>query len=282
MEPENQPADAPDGAVDWEAANPLNRAAALTADGDDAGEAAAYEPRSFTYDGRTITAHSPAEAAALEQMIHENKSHRGRQRDVDAALRERLANVEGQLSATKAREPESLPEPEFPSIDLARQDPERWRADIIAYNAARELKIRHEIEQSVRTELSSAQEKAASEAAVRAWGEGFYTRHAHLDSPKRRLIVQGVYRENAKAIAEFGDDVEGAYERLAELSDAAIAEVAGAPTDRSRGDTTTRPPRLEGPSRASVKTPETTREHFTGAKWLGKERARMRGDAGKA
>lgn len=274
MELEKQPT--PEGSVDWDAANPLNTPD-VTEHSED-GTEFAFAPRQFKYRGKTLTAQSPEEATAIEELIVENRRQSGRLGDENHQLKERLARLEGRLDAPTSVPvvPDILP----PTIDLARTDPERWQADLLAYNAAMAARLKDEIESDVRAELTRKDQQAAEEAAVRSWGDGFYAAHDHLDNPHRRTIVQAVYREHAKEIASFGDDTGAAYDRLAELADDAIAVIAGSGRPSRH---TTRPPRLEGPSARSVtRQPDPERPALTGNSWLAKERARMRGETGKA
>jgi hypothetical protein len=272
-----------DQTVDWDAADPMKAAAALQqAEGDVPADDAAFTPRQVRYQGRLFTAQTAEDWDAVNKIIGDHRrSSESRYVAEMGQLREQLAELKGKLSAQETLQPEPLPEIEFPSIELARADPERWRADIIAWKAASDLKRDFQVEERIRTELERKDAKAAEESRGRAWSDEFYTRHAHLNNDMRRVLVQAVYLKHEKELAAFGDDREGAQARLAALSEAAIAEATGAPIDRTSRDTT-RPPRLEGPSRAGPRPVDVTRTAFTGASWLAKERARMRGQSEKA
>jgi hypothetical protein len=268
-----KPDDSATGTVDWEGAQLPSSVATPPAEGE--GTPIPFEPRSFKYGSRSLTAHSVEEAEAIEELIRENRREGGRWGAENAALKERLARLEGTVEASRSTTPTGMPDIKPPSIELARTDPERWYADDLAYRAAMAAQLKMEIEDGVRQQLTAKEQQAAQEAASKSWGDAFYARHSHLDNPHRRTIVQSVYRQHMEEIAGFGADIAGAHDRLAELTEAAITEIAGT---GGRGKSTTRPPRLEGPSSRPVsRMVEPERPAMTGADWIAQERKRMRG-----
>lgn len=271
-----KPAGSDEGSVDWEGAagfmngKPQSDVSQPGADG----EPAEFTPKQFKYSGRTLTAKDADEAAAIEELIRQSRGANGRLGQENAELRERLARVEGRLSAApEHKEPEVELTP--PSMQLARENPEAWYAEHLRYEAAMLQKQRLDIESSVRAEMAARDIADRQEQSHKAWGAAFYAGNKHLDTPSRRALVLSAYQSNAEEINSFGNDVAGAHARLAELAESAIAEVGVLDSK-----TTTRPPQLESSTRR-VSQPQKVqqKEVVTGSSWIAKERARMRGES---
>lgn len=270
-----KPEGSDEGSVDWEGAADFMRGKPQgdVSQTDADGEPAAFTPKQIKYAGRTLTANTADEAAAIEGLIRESRGANGRLGQENAELRERLARVEGRLSAPDKKEAE--PELKPPSMQLARENPEAWYAEHLRYEAVRLQQLKLDIENNVRAELSAREIADRQEQGYKSWGESFYARNKHLDTPARRALVQDAYRRNADEINAFGNDVAGAHERLAEIAESAIAEVGVLDSKP-----TTRPPQLESSTRRVVRpNVEPKREVVTGSNWLAKERARMRGES---
>lgn len=270
-----KPVGSDEGSVDWEgAANFMSGKAQGDVPPTDAdGEPAAFTPKQFKYSGRTVTANTADEAAAIEAMIRESRGANGRLGQENAELRERLARVEGRLSAPVTQEPEQKLTP--PSMQLARTDPDAWYAEHLRYEAAMLQQQRLDIESSVRAEMAARDIADRQEQGHKAWGAAFYATNKHLDTPSRRSLVLSAYQQNAEEINSFGNDVAGAHARLAELAEVAIAEVGVLDSK-----TTTRPPQLESSTRRVTQPQKVQqKEVVTGSSWIAKERARMRGES---
>lgn len=261
-----------EGTVDWKSAEAFTRGTPQDETPED-GEPAEFTPKQFKYSGRTITANSADEAAAIDALIRESRGANGRLGQENADLKERLARVEGRLEAAPVRDESTDLAP--PPIQLARDDPEAWYAAHLRSEAARLEKTKLEIENGVREQLTARDSADRQERASKSWGDAFYATNKHLDTPARRTLVQDAYRRHADEITAYGNDVSGAHQYLADIAEAAIAEV-GVLSSKS----TTRPPHLESSTRRVTRPQtETQREVVTGSTWIAKERARMRGES---
>lgn len=100
-----------EGTVDWKSAEAFTRGTPQDETPED-GEPAEFTPKQFKYSGRTITANSADEAAAIDALIRESRGANGRLGQENADLKERLARVEGRLEAAPVRDE---------STDLARK-----------------------------------------------------------------------------------------------------------------------------------------------------------------
>lgn len=273
--------DPAEGTVNWDAAR--EHMLGKAAEGDEAATGEETKPddgaREFRHRGKTIRV-DVATHGILEDLRRDARGANGRLGSELAKTRERLALLEGRLSAA--------PEPTDPGLQppdplLATRDIAAWQRQYDAYQTAKLERHQRDLEAKYERDVEFRRQKDEQDRQARVWAERFYESYDHLDDPTIKPIVGQVWVEHKSEIDSFGDDVEGAHERLAELAEERIASV------RKRGKTapsTTnprRPPNVEtsaGPS-PGRRSEETPRE-FSSSRWASQQRLKMTGRAPKA
>lgn len=272
---------AAEGTVDWKAAEDYMRGKPEGDESDATGEdtADAAGPKEFRYRGKTVTV-DPETYAVLEDLRKEARGGNGRLGSELARTRERLAKVEGLLTARPIAEP-NAPDIQPPDPKLATTDIVAWQRQMEAFHEAKMDRLRTDLETKYVDVVHNADRQMKEQAREKEWADSFYESFDHLDNKHVKPIVSQAYIENREEIESLrAVDNEAAYERLAELTDAKLVALRGKP------DTTPnrRPPRVEsaaGPTPRS-KSEEPARD-FTAASWVAKARAKMSGreDKGK-
>jgi hypothetical protein len=272
--------DPAEGSVNWKAAREhmLGRAA----DGEDqAGEGAGsteQEFREFKYRGKTLR----VDADTYEVLAGLNREARGANGKLGAELaqtRERLARLEGATARqVEDRKPEDDIKPPDPL--LATKDIAAWQAQYDAYHTAKMAQQAARLEEKYMGAVREVNDRVQTAQRDAKWAEGFYSSYDHLDHPDIKPIVSQVYQENFDEIKNLEGDLEGQYDRLAELADARILRLrrVGTETDNDTEPKQRRRPRLEssaGPTPRG-KTEDKPRE-FSAASWVARQRLKMNG-----
>jgi len=216
-------------------------------------------------------------AATLEELRRDARGANGRLGSELARTRERLARLEGEITAGR-RTPETEPAiPPLPDPLLATRDITAWQRQYDAHHSAKMDHMRADLEGRYNADRQAEAERARTGQREQEWANRFYSEYDHLDDPDLKPIVAQVYTEHKAEIDAFGDDLSAAHEHLAELADARLVRLKKA----GRGDTTNndrRPPRVEssaGPT-PGMQTEDKPRE-FSAASWVAKERLKMSG-----
>lgn len=237
------------------------------------------EVREFRYRGRTIKVDADT-YGVLEDLRKEARSGNGRVGSELARTKERLARMEAIIAA---RETPQQPEPEIAPPDpmLATRDIAAWQRQYDAYRDAKEARRIEQIERRHAESSSQAEERAEQQRRDKEWADRFYETYDHLDDPAIKPIVAQAFVENKAEIDAFGDDVSGAYDRLAELADERLVRLKNAgkaaanPNDNRR-----RLPTLESsaaPTPRKPAEPDESRRDFSAGSWVARERLRMQG-----
>lgn len=239
------------------------------------------EVREFKYRGKTVRVDATT-YDLLEGLKREARGANGRLGSELARTRERLARMEATLAARDDRTPrDTEPEIKMPDPMLATRDIAAWQAQYDAYRDAKESRRIAALERKHLEFVSNAEEQAQQRAKEKAWSDRFYSTYDHLDDPAIKPIVAQAYVEYKPEIDAFGDDVEGAHERLAELTDERLTRLKRAGRDADTETTTRRrPPNLEssaGPTPRAKEKSEDSRRDFSAASWSARERLRMQG-----
>jgi hypothetical protein len=218
-------------------------------------------------------------AEAFEEFRREGRERDGRLGGEIARLREEHARLAGTVDALRDRNTgteDDLPKP--PPPELAREDFAEYHRQMLAYNAAMMVSQQRELEGRYDADQKDRSAKEQKDREAKSWVEKFYADHPHLAKPHVRPIVQSVFFENAKEINGYGDDVDGAHTRLAELAEERLVLIKqdGKEIDPKK------PPRLEGAGTPAPKPAKETAQpvkRLSAAEWQRRERARLRGEA---
>jgi hypothetical protein len=241
-------------------------------------EAPEAAPKEFKYRGRTVKV-DPETYSLLEDLKREARGANGRLGSELARTRERLAKVEGVLSAYRpATDNELIPEIAPPDPLLATRDIAAWQRQYDAYHTAKMERSQKKIEAEYLEKVRQAEARMADARRETEWAEQFYSSYDHLASPDLKPVVAQVYTEHKSEIDALGDDVASAHERLAELAEARIARLANVGKGRANANNSGRPPHIES---AAGPTPRGKQEEkprdFSAAAWVAKQRLLMSG-----
>jgi hypothetical protein len=197
-------------------------------------------------DGRALKAPKDI-AEAFTREINRRDGTRGAEMQ---QLRERLAHLEGRVTATPAgdKEPET-PEPQLPDPDLAIENKDEYNRQLDSY-------IAHQQEKRLSALARQQDEATAAQRAeaerVSAWNahcDAFYSRPENKVLVGNEDIVDAVLEKNRAKLATL--PVEDGFAELGRLAKERLARVTGqAPEVKAR--TTPKPPNLEGSSRRSA------------------------------
>lgn len=272
---------ATEGNVDWDAAKefftgknkPAEEGAAPDANDETSQEPQLVEVR---VKGRTLKLQAE-DAAVIEEWRREGRERDGRLGGENAAMKERLARLEGRIEEAARRPVSAPPELRPPDPKLVETDFAAWQAQYTAYNAAKMVEMQSDLETRYRGEKAQDQAAAEQARASAAWASKFYDSYDHLKNPHLRSIVQTVYQQHEADVLGAGD-VDAQHERLAQLADEALValKVAGKAT------TNRKPPNLEGastPAKSGYAKDE--RKPISGATWMKQKRAQLRGEGVK-
>lgn len=217
-----------------------------------------------------------ADAEAIEQFRRETRERDGRLGGELATTRERLARLEGMLEKQQPSRDEPEPQgPTPPDHNLALTDFAEWQRQWDAYQRAEMTRVQQELVNRYEQERARERQETAAASRNREWADHFYRSNPHLNRPAIRPLVSQVYAENQRELDGYGDDIAGAFSRLAELTDARVSEIA------SYGKTGTKQkvPQLESSSAPAPAPAEPEpRKRFSTAAWMAKERERMKGN----
>lgn len=199
-----------------------------------------------TVDGRRLKL-PPEDAAAIRDFQKKVRDRDGARGGELAQLREKLASLEGQISAvgrTTVSEPEIAP----PDPKLALSDFPRYHEQYTAYWESRLAKERAELTSRYEQDVQQRTQQERQAAENRAWADAFYAENPEFDKPQVKRLVSVVFQENERLINSLSDPREQ-RERLAELASAALEDIVTTGTTKNAG---TRPPKIAG-ARASAK-----------------------------
>lgn len=264
--------------VNWNAAAEFFKGkpgAAEQTEGDE-GESTPQEPQlvEVSIKGRKIKM-AAEDAAAIEEFRREGRERDGRLGGENAAMRERLARLEGQIEAatragTRGSTPPAItpPDPKLVETDFAE-----WDRQNRAYHAAKMAELAAELEAKYIADRNQSATQTEEERRNVAWANKFYASFEHLGAtPRVKQIVAEVYNDHKAEIDAMGSVAEQ-HERLAELADEELLSLRKISKTPSR-----KPPRLEGGSTpVPGKTVQEPREPFSAAKWTAKKRSALRG-----
>lgn len=244
-------------------------------------ESAANEIVEVSIRGRKVKMTREA-ATAFEEFRRETRERDGRLGGEIANLRERSARLEGMIETVRPAKTGADDTLKPPPPELAISDFAEWQRQMTAYNAGMMQMQRIEIEERYAADQSRRQGETAEQQRQRAWADRFYASNPDLNKPHLRGIVRDVYSEFGADINAYGDDVEGAHKRLAELANQRIVEIKqdGKVVE---AETRNRPPHLEGAGAPTAKgaKPEPKHVPTTAAGWVAKHRAKLRGGSAK-
>ncbi|MGH8897519.1 MAG: hypothetical protein ACRDZ4_10945 [Egibacteraceae bacterium] len=264
------------GSVDWKAAE-QHMLAPDPDEGAGEDETEAAEVKEFKYRGKTLKV-DPEVYATLEDLRRDARGANGRLGSELARTRERLAKLEGVVSARPEAEDDIGVEQPDPM--LATRDIAAWQRQYDAYHTAKMAKHAADIEKKYVSYVSEINSRVKQTQEENAWAERFYAGFDHLDHPDIKPIVAQVYTEHKEEIDAFGGDVESAHERLAELADARLVRLkdAGKNAGDNHNNNQRRPPRIES---AAGPTPrrkvEDAPREFSASSWVAKQRLKMQG-----
>lgn len=240
----------------------------------------------FKYRGKTLRV-DREQYEVLEGLRREARGANGRLGSELARTRERLARMEATLAAREerpAREDDSDLERLKPDPILATRDIAAWQQQYDSYRDAKEARRIEKLEQRYIADVTRSQEQAREASRTQAWADRFYSTHDHLDDPAIKPIVTQAYIENKHEIDSYGDDVEAAHERLAELADERLVRLkkAGRQIDPDpKTDNRRRLPTFESSARATPRAAKEddgeSRRNFSAASWSARERLKMGG-----
>lgn len=198
--------------------------------------------REVTLDGRTYKA--PKDIAdAFTREINRRDGTRGAELQT---LRERLANLEGRLTAKPAEAEGADQGPPIPDPELQIEDPKKHQDMAFA-------RMRWEQEQLVESKARQFEEGQAAKdqesQRVAAWNrhvDSFYAKPENAVLRENRDVVDMVLKQHGEELAPLS--VEDGFKRLGDLAKDRIARMTGqAPEVRARR--TPKPAVLEGSSR---------------------------------
>jgi hypothetical protein len=269
------------GTVDWRGAEEYMRG---KGDGEEAGEdgTTPETAKEFKYRGTTVKVDA-ATHDLLESLRREARGTNGRLGSELSQARERLARLEGAFSAQPQR---TTPGDDLTPPDpiLATKDIAAWQRQYDEYHTAKTTRQMEALEKKHFDFVRNLETRTHEAQAQKQWADTFYQSYDHLDHPELKPIVAQAYTEHKEEIDAFGTDLEGAYERLAELADARLIRLraAGRDADTPNSDNHRRPPRIEssaGPApRGKV---EDTPREFSAASWAAKQRLKLAGREAK-
>lgn len=267
-----------EGAVDWDGAAKFFTGGNAEAGNDEGNENQTSKKVTFSIKGKKIEV-SPEEAAALEELRKQARGENGRLGSELAATKERLARLEGVLSArqiekeTKDDDDLSPPDPRLAQTDFAA-----WQKANDLYHAAQMDKLARKLEMKYAQDQQAREQQQTQAQRDKEWADQFYSTYEHLDDQAFKPIVSQVYVENKAEIDALRGDTKAQHERLAELADARLVQIRQAGKQIAN---TNRPPRLESSAGAGPRSKgdEGTARVVTAASWSARERARMRGEA---
>jgi hypothetical protein len=222
--------------------------------------------------GRTISL--PREdAEAIESFRRETRERDGRMGGELQQTRERLAALEAVVTDRHVTQAGPTA-PQKPPWKLATENFQEYERQYDAYVDHKIAAARNELVEAFNEEQKAQKAAAISEQANQSWVSGFYATHAHLNKPLLRPTVGQVFKENESELEAYGNDVQSAYARLAELAEARLTEVA------TQGRQLRRPPTFEGGTRTVRQVTKSPRDTtpFSTANWIARERAKMRGE----
>ena len=262
------------GSVDWDAAKKYMQGG--SEDAQDAGsDDEATGPKEFKYRGKTVKVDADT-YSLLEDLKREARGANGRLGSELARTRERLATLEGRLSAGQQTRTEAEPELQPPDPLLATRDIAAWQRQYDAYHTAKMERHQQRLEQAYLGKVHEAEARMTEQRKNNEYAERFYSSYSHLDSPDLKPVVAQVYEQHKAELESL--DLDEQHERLAELSEERLARLAqvgkGTPNPNSNG----RPPRIESAAGASprVKQTEKPRE-FSASRWVAEQRQKMSG-----
>jgi len=275
-----------EGTVDWDAAEEFMNGKAdgdeaddtddddddLDLDDEEDGEEDSQDPElvPVRLKGHTIYM-TEAQAAAFEDYRRENRERDGRLGGELSQSRERIARLEALAEERDrlAREQLENDGPKMPAPEEAIRDFPKWQEKFQAYQQYEQAKLLSTLEKKHLAERQAEQRALAEQQRHTAWANAFYADNPHLNNKVLKPIVASVFEENEKELASYGDDYARAFDRLAELTDARMAEIMSV-----RKKNPNRAPTLESSqSRAVAKKPKKPSKPFTISDWSDKKRS---------
>jgi len=229
--------------------------------------------------GRTVRMTREA-ADAHAEFVRDTRERDGRLGGELSQLRERSARLEGMIETVRTPQRVADDDIKPPRPELAIENYAEYHRQMLTYNATMMQRQQDEIRAEYRQDQEQRRTETTAEARQRAWAEKFYASHPHLNKPHLRGVVLDAYRDNFKEISGFGDDVDEAHERLAELADERVLAIKtdGEARPRSQQANTNKHPNLEGagtPGDGKTKT-----EKFvpvSSGSWVANKRRALRG-----
>lgn len=253
-------------------------------DGEDEAEAPeAAQPREFKYRGKAVKVDADT-YELLESLKKEARGANGRLGSELAQYREKLARLEGMVTARQPDPTDDVPAIQPPDPLLATRDIAAYQRDLLAYHAAREVQLQEKLERKYMATINEAKAINESKAKEVAWADDFYRAYDHLDDKALKPVVAQVYAENQEEILLLRQtDSEAAQERLAELTDARLLRVAEGVSGRGNTNTkSNRPPRVESSAAATPRGKgDAPGRQFSAARWQAEQRLKMTGRAVK-
>jgi len=260
------------------------------AEAEAAEEAGSEEPevREFSYRGKTVKV-DPSTHEILEGLRKEARGANGRLGSELARTRERLARMEGMLASrsaggSEAGDPDADLEKLRPDPLLATRDIAAWQAQYDSFRDAKEARRLERLEQKYREDVAGQARQREEAARTQAWADRFYSTYDHFDDPLLKKVVTDAYLDHKPEIDSFGDDVEAAHERLAELADERLVRLKKAgklADDQTPNDNRRRLPTFESSARATPRQreekPDESRRNFSASSWSARERLRISG-----
>jgi hypothetical protein len=246
------------------------------------------EVKEFRYRGKTVKVNAE-QHELLEDLRREARGANGRIGSELARTKERLARMEGMLASRQAggeEAPEADLERLRPDPKLATRDIDAWTKQNDIYQDAKVARRLEQLETKYREDVASNQQKAAEAARTQAWADRFYATYDHFDDPLLKKVVTDAYLEHRAEIDNYGEDVEQAHERLAELADDRLLRLrkAGklADPEDPNANNRRRLPTFESSARATPRgepkeKPDESRRNFSASSWSAKERLRLTG-----
>lgn len=224
-------------------------------------------------DGRVITM-AAEDAAVLEAYRRKQRARDGRLGGENGQLKERLTRLEARLEERDRLTSKEDSGPQKPPSSLAHTDFEQYMEKYDAWRDHQEQVRLNDLKAEFNGEIGQAQQKTAEQKEHEAWAAAFYRANRHLDRPELKPTVGLVFKENLAELAEYGDDHEGAFQRLGELATARIKGIIALGNSNKN-----KIPNLEksGASGYRGKKKETPAKPFTASGWVDRKRALISG-----
>lgn len=259
-------------------------------DGDEpeAGSEQKPEELEFSYRGRKVKVDAETHGI-LEELRKEARSGNGRIGSELARTRERLARLEASAAARGTTEQRPDDDADIlrlkPDPKLATRDFPAWEAANETYQDAKAARKLERLEQKYREDQAAQQTRADEARRTTDWANRFYATYDHYDDPILKPVVTQAYLDNRAEIDAYGEDVEAAHERLAELADERLVRLkkAGKIADDATStpnDNRRRVPTIESSARATPRgeqKPDESRRDFSASSWVAKQRLLMTG-----